>query len=308
MVLFAWCPTAIYYFDALGAAGAAPRLVVTGTGLSAEAPLARACAQAGVRLERQDDAGASALLHQLAEAAPDLLLVAGWPRRLGAELLAIPRLGALNLHPSLLPHYRGRHPLYWALLRGEPRVGLSVHHITADIDRGPVLLQRAVDVSPHATSESLAHDVDRAGAELIPEILSLARGAKLPPGTPQAAGSDFPPVRPEHGNLDWTRPGPEVERHFRACTGVVRPYTLWQGMKLVPRTLCRARCASTAAPGTILDIDTAGVTIAAASGTPALRVARFLFLEREVDAADLARKLSLSVGAEFSSDALCAPG
>src|SRR5689334_25128816 len=117
IVLFAWCPTSVLYLEALAAAGALPGLVVTGARASARTPLALACERLGVPLERRDDVNAGDLVTRVRAA--DLLLVAGCARVLGPELCAAPRIGALNFHPSRLPAYRGREPLFWALLRGE---------------------------------------------------------------------------------------------------------------------------------------------------------------------------------------------
>src|SRR5215468_1344741 len=113
IILFAWCPTSVLYLDALAAAGAAPALVVTGARTPARAPLVAACERLGLAMERRDEVNAPDLVARVRDA--DLLLVAGCARILGPELCAAPRIGALNFHPSRLPAYRGKEPLFWAL-------------------------------------------------------------------------------------------------------------------------------------------------------------------------------------------------
>jgi len=299
VVLFAWCPTATYYLEALIAAGVPPARVVTGPSGTA---LASSCERNGVPVQRIGDANAPELLQELQRLEPDLLLVSGWPRILRPPLRQLARLGSLNFHPSLLPDYRGRHPLYWAIARGEKRVGISVHHLTDEVDAGPILFQAAVDVPQDATSSSLAHAVDSVGAGWIPELLELARRGALPLGVrPSSPGSYFEPVRSEHAGVDWSRAGVELERWLRACQGTIQPYTFHAGMKLVPLAAKLAGQLSAGPPGTILRIDPDGITVATKPGTPALSVGHFWFLEREHDALGITRLLRLAVGDGFGA-------
>ncbi len=308
VVLLAWCPTATLYLDALVRAGAAPVLVVTGFGAPAEAPLVQACERAHVPLERCRDANAVAFASRLAQLAPDLVLVAGWPRVLGEALRRVARSGIVNFHPSLLPCYRGRHPLFWAILRGEPEVGITLHHVTAEVDAGPILLQRAVAVPQGATSASLAEVVDRAGAGLVPDLLRSARFGALPPGTvPSDAGSYFPPVRAEHALLDWTCPAHRLERLVRACAGVTHAHSFFRGMKLVALAAHAVVAPRAATPGTVLSVGPDGTLVATGSDdeaapATALRVTRWLFLEREHSAPSLAALADLAPGARLAAN------
>jgi methionyl-tRNA formyltransferase len=301
IVLFAWCPTSVLYLDALAEAGAAPVLVVTGAGASVRAPLAAACERLGLAMERRDDVNAPDLVARVRAA--DLLLVAGCARILGPEICAAPRLGALNVHPSLLPAYRGREPLFWALIRGETEVGVTVHHLTEAIDAGPVLFQRAVPVPDRATSASLARLVDAAGAGLVPEILALARAGALPVGVVTSEpGSHFPPLRPEHGLVDFTRSAVEIDRLVRAAQGEIAPYSFHRGIRFVlldgePAPLDPP---PGALPGRVVGIDGDALLVAAAPGV--YRARRFLFLDRLHDGPALAAALGLAPGASLSAN------
>ena len=299
IVLFAWCPTSVLYLDALAAAGAAPCLVVTGTRTSAHAPLVTAAGRLGVPLERRDDVNAADLTARLVVA--DLLLVAGCARILGPELCAAPRLGALNFHPSRLPDYRGREPLFWALLHGEPRVAVTVHRITEDVDAGPILFQREVAVPDRATSASLAVRVDRAGAELIPDLLALAAAGALPAGlcSPHP-GTRFPPLRAEHGLLDFTRDAVEIDRLVRAARGEIAAYTFHRGFRFVVLEGEPDEAVTPGAlPGRVAAVDGDALVIATARGV--YRARRFVFLDRVHDGPALAAALGIAPGA-----ALCA--
>jgi methionyl-tRNA formyltransferase len=299
IVLLAWCPGSVLYLEALAAAGAAPALVVTGSRTAAGAPLAEACARLGVPLERRDAVNEGDLIARVKEA--DLLLVAGCARILGPELCAAPRLGALNFHPSRLPEYRGREPLFWALLRGETEVAITVHRVTEEVDAGPVLFQVAVPVPARATSASLAGLVDRAGAALVPEIVALAAAGALPEGVPASAkGSRFAPLRPEHGLVDFTRSAVEIDRLVRAARGEIAAYAFVQGFRVIVLEGEPDAAPAAAPPGRIVAVDGEALVIATPRG--AYRARRFLFLDRLHDGPALAAVLGVRAGDAFSAN------
>jgi methionyl-tRNA formyltransferase len=299
VVLFAWCPSSVAYIEALATEGAPPRLVVTGPRSSAEAQLAAACARFGVPLERCPDVNAPAFLSRLSSLSLDLLLVAGCAQILGPALLALPRVGALNFHPSRLPAFRGKEPLFWALCRGEPTVAITVHHLTAEVDAGPILFQIEIAVPARATSASLAPLVDREGAKLIPAILALAAAGELPPGQPPAGpGSHFPKLRPEHGLLDFTRSAVEIDRLVRAAHGEIAAYCFYQGMKLIVIEGAPAPASGAALPGRVLAIEDDVLIVGATPG--AYGIQRFRFLDRVYPAPLLAAELGVAVGAAFT--------
>jgi methionyl-tRNA formyltransferase len=303
IVLFAWCPTSFLYLDALALAGVLPRLVVTGTRTPEGSMLARACERLGVPIERCDDVNAPDLAARLRNHPLDLLLVAGCSRILGPELLAVPRLGALNVHPSLLPAYRGREPLFWALLHGETKVGVTVHRMTGEVDAGPVLFQREIPVPPRATSAQLAAAADREGAALVPQILDLARAGALPEGVIlEGPGSHFPPLRREHGLLDFTREAVEVDRLVRAADGEIPTYTFFEGLRVIvlegePGDADRE---PPALPGRVVACEDDALVIAAARGVYYAR--RFVFVGRVHDGPALAAALGIEPGSAFCAN------
>jgi methionyl-tRNA formyltransferase len=105
---------------------------------------------------------------------------------LGPEILAIPRLGAIGFHPSLLPRNRGSYPLWWTLRRGDRSTGLTLFHLTADVDAGPIIEQQAIDVDRRDTFATLYERV----AALLPGMLDRVldatdRAGAVPAGAPQ---------------------------------------------------------------------------------------------------------------------------
>jgi methionyl-tRNA formyltransferase len=214
-------------------------------------------------------------------------------------LCAAPRLGALNVHPSLLPAYRGKEPLFWALLRGEHEVGVTVHRMTEEVDAGPILLQRRIEVPDRATSASLAALVDHAGAALVPEILALAEARA--PGAPQdGVGSHAPPLRPEHGLVDFARTAVEVDRLVRAATGEIAAYTFHRGVRFLVLEGEPLDVGHAELPGHVLALDDTGLLVAAGRG--AYRARRCGFLGRVHHARGLGAALGIAPGDRLSAN------
>lgn len=300
VVLFAWCPTATSYLDALVAGGARPVLVVTGPRSPDDGALATRAVSHGASLERSEDVNADAFVERIRGIAPDLLLIAGCSQILRAPLRGAARLGVINFHPSLLPRYRGKEPLFWALLEGETRTGCTAHHATDTVDAGPILLQREVLISPRATSASLASEVDEAGATLVPEILAMARAGALPPGhLPAESGKVFPPLRPEHGLLDLSRGAIELDRLVRACVEEIPAFLFFAGMKVVVLEAEPSEAAVPGtAPGTVVEIGGGILRMATAAGD--LVVRSWFFFGRVHDSDELANRLDIRIGTRFT--------
>jgi methionyl-tRNA formyltransferase len=203
----------------------------------------------------------------LAGLAPDVIFVAGFPWRLPPELLALPRLGCINTHPSLLPRYRGPNPLYWQIMNDEKEGGLTIHRMDADFDTGPILVQRAFPIAPEDDVDSLYPKLLSLGATMIPEALALvAAGA---PGTPQPADGSYAPLCGEAERwLDWSRPAAYLRNQVRAWgQGGARaeiegqPYRVYRARAVdLSPGLAQAR------PGMLLEHSSAGMLINTGKG------------------------------------------
>src|SRR5260221_9523072 len=122
------------------------------------------------------------------------------------ELLALPRLGCVNTHPSLLPRYRGPNPLFWQFMNGETQGGLTMHRMDVDFDTGPILVQRAIEIAPDDDVDNFFPKLLAIGQPMIPEMLqAVAAGVS---GTPQPTeGASYAPLCKDTERwLDWTTP------------------------------------------------------------------------------------------------------
>lgn len=153
---------------------------------------------------------------------PDLILSAYFRALIPSAVLAIPPRGALNLHGSLLPLYRGRCPLNWVLIHGERETGMTLHHMTAEPDAGDIVGQVRLGIGPDETAPELGRRLEDAAVEVLEKYLpQIADGTA--PRTPQdpARGSCFGRRRPEDGRFEWSWPARRIHDLVRAVT---RPY------------------------------------------------------------------------------------
>jgi len=167
----------------------------------------------------QIDSGWSA---KIAALRPAIIYSFSYRNLLPEEVLRLAPLGAYNLHPSALPHYRGRAPVNWMLVNGEREAGVTLHHMVARADAGDIVAQKTVAIDDDDTALTLYRKLVPAGAALVrenhPRI--VARGA---PRTPQdlTKGSYFGRRRPADGKLDWRWP---ARRIFNLIRAVTHPY------------------------------------------------------------------------------------
>ncbi len=153
---------------------------------------------------------------------PDYLFSFYFRRMLPPALLATARIAALNMHGSLLPKYRGRVPVNWAVLHGERETGATLHVMEAKPDAGDIVAQQAVPVLPDDTAKDVFDKVTVAAEIALWSVLpQLMRGQLPRRPNPLAQGSYFGGRKPEDGRLDWTRPAAELYNLIRA---VAPPY------------------------------------------------------------------------------------
>jgi methionyl-tRNA formyltransferase len=158
-----------------------------------------------------------AVVAAIARAGPDFLFSFYYRHMLSEQLLAVATRGALNMHGSLLPKYRGRAPIHWAILRGETQTGASLHYMEARPDAGPLVAQEAVAILINDTALDVSLKVAAAAEHLLDQHLpDLIRGRAPRIALDLARGSYFGRRRPEDGRIAWERPALEIHNLIRA--------------------------------------------------------------------------------------------
>jgi methionyl-tRNA formyltransferase len=168
------------------------------------------------------DANAAAVVEQIRALAPDFLFSFYYRDMLGPELLALPRRGAYNMHGSLLPRYRGRVPVNWAVIMGESETGATLHRMVDKPDAGGIVDQQAVAIGPDETAAEVFDKVTAAAGEVLARALpGLVDGSVRLRPQDLARGSYYGGRKPEDGRIDWTRGARDVHNLVR---GVAPPY------------------------------------------------------------------------------------
>jgi methionyl-tRNA formyltransferase len=235
-------------------------------------PVADAAATLGLRVLQPPRLRSPELLATLRELAPDLHVTVAYGRLIPQEVLEIPHLGSINLHPSLLPKYRGASPIASAILHGDSETGVTIMYMSPELDAGDLILQRRVPIGPDDTTPMLEARLAQAGAEALVDAIRLI-AAGTAPRTPQdhAAATLTAKLEKEHGRIDWTRPAEELATLVRAMDPWPSAYTTHRGRLLKVWTAAAAGGTRTADPGTVLEIH-AGEGIVVATGRGALRL------------------------------------
>ena len=139
--------------------------------------------------------------------APELTVVAAYGKLLPEEILAVPPLGSINVHSSLLPKYRGAAPINWAILNGETTTGVSIMYMARALDAGDVILQKSTAIGPDEDAPALTERLAQLGAEALSETLAaLAAGTATRTPQDELEMTYAPMLSRELSPMDWTRP------------------------------------------------------------------------------------------------------
>ena len=184
--------------------------------------VAAVAAEHGIPVALVDQTVGDALQARIAALAPDYLFSFYFRRMLPATLLASARIAALNMHGSLLPKYRGRAPVNWAVLHGEQETGATLHLMQAKPDAGDIVAQQAVPILPDDMAKEVFDKVTVAAEMALAAVLpQLLRGEVPRRANNLTAGSYFGGRKPEDGRIDWAQPAQAIYNLIRA---VAPPY------------------------------------------------------------------------------------
>jgi methionyl-tRNA formyltransferase len=188
---------------------------------------------------------------------PDLLMVAAYGQILNNDVIQSAPHGAINVHASLLPKYRGAAPIAWAIYHGETRTGVTLFRITRGVDTGNMLLTEAIDIGPDETAGDVEARLAPIGARLALQIIDRLNAGDPLTGVPQdkSQATKAPKLTKENGAIDWSRRAEQVCCQIRAMQPWPTAYTYWHraGQPSVRLIVPRAH-ARTAKPGEMLSL------------------------------------------------------
>jgi len=201
------------------------------------------------------------------ELKPDLVVLVAFGQILPREILETPPSGCVNVHPSLLPRYRGAAPIRWALIRGEEKTGVTILFMSEEVDAGDMILQEEVPVGPEDTYDSLHDRLARTGARLLVEALGKIEGGTAGPIPQDGRKATFAPkLTGDMGHINWNREGREIVNLIRGLSSQPGAYAFIRGKKIKIYRAAWERFSTGAKPGTIVAGSEKGLAVAAGDG------------------------------------------
>lgn len=223
----------------------------------------------GLSVFSPEKVGSSESLDTLRQLEADLFVVVAYGQYIPQSVLALPPAGSINLHPSLLPKYRGSSPIQWAIASGDTMTGVTILYVSEKMDSGDIILQRDVSIGPDDTGLTMEPVLAASGAELLMEAVEQIRsGAVSARPQDDASATEVRKLVKEDGRLDWNLPAQVLNNRIRGfvswpgCFFEIPAATGAQRVKVF-----RAQVeAGSGAPGEILDVSGGGPLIATGEG------------------------------------------
>jgi methionyl-tRNA formyltransferase len=187
-----------------------------------------AAKEKGMLVLQPEKASDRSFFNELAKMQLDLIVVAAYGQILPQAVLDLPKFGCINVHTSLLPKYRGAAPIQWAILNNEAETGVSIMKMTAGLDTGDILSQRATPIGPDDTGATLHDRLAVMGAELLLETIPAYVAGRLTPRPQDNEAATYArKITKADGHLDWSRSALELRNRLRAFTPWPGAFVNW---------------------------------------------------------------------------------
>lgn len=267
---------------ALAEAGLTPSLVVSPPsrrrsrhGKPAPTEVGAAAAELGIPAFETENTSSPEAMARFSELAPDLAIVVAFGQILRKGFLNLPKHGCINLHPSLLPKYRGAAPINWAILDGETETGITVMRLVRKLDAGPILAQAPFSIPSHETADQALERAAIVGAAMIVDVARRFADGRPPEALPQddSLATYAGMLSKEHGFIDFSRPAYRVWDQIRGVqpwprattrhlsgSGSSATITIWRAE---PQ---KAHCAETRI-GRIVSVSAEGIDVVCGQGS-----------------------------------------
>ncbi|MBI2342749.1 MAG: methionyl-tRNA formyltransferase [Deltaproteobacteria bacterium] len=196
-------------------------------------PIAATAAAMGIPVLKPESLKPPVILETLRSHATECIVVAAYGMMIPPPLLTLPPHGCVNLHPSLLPKYRGAAPIQHALLNGETLTGVTTIVLVEAMDAGDILLQEKVPIAPGETAPALTDRLARLGASLVVRTLDGLEARQITPRPQDGRAATFAPLlAKDDGRIDWHRPAHQIINQIRALQPWPSAFTRLHGRRL----------------------------------------------------------------------------
>jgi methionyl-tRNA formyltransferase len=259
-------------------------------------PVKQRALQLGIPVHQHKTLKTPEVTEQFVSLKADLAILAFVSQIIPPPVFNAPRFGSICYHPSLLPKYRGRTAINWAVIRGETVTGLTIFWLDKGVDTGPILLQKEVQVDPNDTTGTLYFNkLFPMGIEAIGEAVDLIRAGNPPRIVQDESKASYdPPCGDEHARIDWSKPAQEVYNLIRGCDPQPGAHTTYNGKMVRLFDARLEKGANSPAAGQVSGIGGEDVTIALNGGR--LTVKRMRGEGAKIGGAEFAKQADLKVG------------
>ncbi len=266
-------------------------------------PVKQAALELGLTVMQPEQVNSDAAVARIRATEPELLLTVAYGQILGKRLLEVPKLGALNVHYSLLPELRGPAPVQHALLEGLERTGVTLQEMAEQVDAGDILAQQATAIEPDDNADTLCRKLTEVGTAMVAAALpELAAGELLSRPQNHAAATYAPLLTKADTQLDFTQSAEAVRNRIRAFAPTPGAYCLLQGrrLKITAAEIVNDSSQAAGEPGTIVEINS--------DSGPVIKTGEGLLLvkrvqpagRREMEAAEWLRGARIEAGTVLS--------
>ncbi len=231
-------------------------------------PAKRVAEGRGVHVLTPERVGAPEVVSALSALRPDLLVVADYGQFIPSSLIDLAPLGAINIHPSLLPKYRGASPIQWALANGDAETGVTILYVEQEMDAGDILAQEPLAIDPDDTGLTLTPKLADLGADLLMRVIADLQAGRVT-ARPQdpAAVTVVRKLDKEDGRIDWSMSAEAIRNRVRGFLPWPGSFTHWPGGRLKVLSARVEPMASGAhVPGTLIDCGGDGPLVATGEG------------------------------------------
>lgn len=271
-----------------------------GRGMSVTySPVKSLALQAGLPVFQPESMRDGTALAQLKELRPDILVVVAYGRILPDDILALPKYGAVNVHASLLPKYRGAAPIQWAVLNGDRTTGVSIMYLAHDMDSGDIIRSRETEIGEKESSGHLFDRLMLMGADLLTESLrDIEAGTATRVPQDHSKASYVSMLDKSMSPIDWNRPARAVMKQIFGLQPWPVATMELNGMTLRVFDADYTDRHTNKAPGTILSAGQSGIEIACANGETLLITELQAPGKKRMSAADYLRGHPITIGVD----------
>jgi len=224
----------------------------------------------GLRVYQPERINTQDALKFLLETKADLFVVIAYGQILSSSVLSIPLVFCLNVHASLLPLYRGAAPINWAIIRGEKVTGITTIKMVREMDAGPIILQRQIEIAEEDTVLTLEEKMAQQSAQVLLESLKAIETKQFGLIPQDESKVSFAPkLKKEDGLIDWQKKSTDICSLVKGCLDWPVAFTYYKGKLLkIYAARCQEQkaCPDTASPGEIIEVSSDNIALATGKG------------------------------------------